>query len=54
MPPEAQAASARLTLDIEETLCLDMMAETAYGARVTAAVRENDSTQTLHGCAGRY
>jgi uncharacterized membrane protein len=51
---EAQAGTTQLTLEIDEELCLDAMAETAYGARATVTVREKGQTQTLRGCAARY
>jgi len=51
---EAQAGTNQLTLEIDEEICLDAMAETAYGARATVTVREKGKTQTLRGCAARY
>lgn len=51
---EASAGTTRLTIEIDETPCLDTMAEAAYGARVTATVREKRGVQTLQGCAARY
>ena len=51
---EAQTGSTRLRIEINEELCLDTMAETAYGARVTATVREKGSKQALQGCGARY
>lgn len=52
---EARAGTTLLTIEIDETLCLDTMAEAAYGARVSATVREKDKgIQTLRGCAARY
>lgn len=51
---DAQTGSTRLGLDVETVLCLDALSETAYGARVTATLRENEAVQTLRGCAGRY
>jgi len=51
---EAQTGSTWLRIEIDEELCLDTMAETAYGARVTATVREKGSKQALQGCGARY
>jgi uncharacterized membrane protein len=50
----AQADSTTLTIEVEEQVCLDTLAETAYGARVTATVREKGQTQFLRGCAARF
>jgi uncharacterized membrane protein len=51
---QAQTGSTKLTLEIDEQICLDPPAEAAYGARVTATVSEKGKTQTLQGCAARY
>jgi uncharacterized membrane protein len=52
---QARAGTTLLTIEIDETLCLDTMAEAAYGARVSATVREKGkAAQTLQGCAARY
>jgi uncharacterized membrane protein len=51
---EAQSGPTHLRIEIDEELCLDPIAEAAYGARVTATVRERSGTQSLRGCAARY
>jgi uncharacterized membrane protein len=51
---EAQSGSTRLTIEVDEELCLDPMAETAYGARITATLLEKGKTQKLSGCAARF
>lgn len=51
---QAQSGSTQLAIEIDEEVCLDTMAEAAYGARVTATVREGRSAQSLKGCAARY
>lgn len=51
---EAQSGSTRLTVEIDEALCVDAVAEAAYGARVTATVLEKGKTRRMTGCAARY
>jgi uncharacterized membrane protein len=51
---QAQAGSAILTVEVDEQVCLDPLAEAAYGARVTAIVKEKGKTESLQGCAARF
>lgn len=52
---EAEIGSARVTVEVTEEICLDTMAEAAYGARITATVQDKKGdTQTLRGCAARF
>jgi uncharacterized membrane protein len=51
---KAQSGGTQLTIEIDEELCLDTMAEAAYGARVTATVRNKSGSRALKGCAARF
>jgi len=51
---KAQSSGTQLTIEIDEEICLDTMAEAAFGARVTATVRNKSGSRALKGCAARF
>jgi uncharacterized membrane protein len=48
------SSTAWISVRVEEVPCIDVLAETAYGARVELTVSEKEVSQSLTGCAARF
>jgi len=46
--------NVHLSVQVDEELCVDPLAEAGYGARITLTLRNPRQTESLKGCAARF